>query len=171
MAHGASGASLRIYQKFLVISDSRPSVVASPLQFGLASMFALVAVSAVLVWLFIYVYPFGPLLAWFGAAILVARVALRTQSRPLGFACAVMFAFGILAVPIFAIEGHCVSPYQLKRIHVGSTAAEVKSVLGKPTAVTANPAGDDWMYSGSTWCQVSISFDSNDVVEFIEHDH
>ena len=140
-------------------------------RFSLKALFALVTASAVILWLYFSVYPFGPLLAWFGLSVLVAKVALHIQNRPVGFVCAVMFAFGILAIPIFVMNGHSVSPYRLKRIDIGSTAAEVESALGEPSSITADPDGDDWFYSGPTWCHVTVSFDPHGIVDYIDHDH
>lgn len=162
---------MKIFQRYLAISDSSPVETARPHQFSLTSLLALIAAAAVLIWLFVSVYPFGPLLAWFGAASLVAKFALKIQNRPLGFACAMMFAVGILAIPYFAIQGHCVSPYQLKRIHAGATTTDVISILGKPSSIEHGASGDDWRYSGRTWCLVTISFDSDGIVEAVEHDH
>lgn len=84
---------------------------------------------------------------------------------------AVMFALGVLTIPYFAVDGHCVSPYQLKRVHVGAKAFEVKSILGTPSSVEARGNGSDWLYAGPTWCHVIISFDSEGIVVDIEHDH
>ena len=140
-------------------------------RFSLTTLFGLVTASAVILWLYFSVYPFGPLLAWFGVCTLVAKVALHLQNRLLGFACAVMFAFGILSIPVFMLDSHAVSPYRLKRIHVGSTASQVEKALGAPSSITTDLAGDDWVYSGATWCIVTISFDADGIVDYIEHDH
>lgn len=154
---------------------TRTSDTIDPLQnaprFSLATLFGLVTASAIILWLFFFVYPFGPLLAWFGASTLVAKVALQIQNRLLGFLCAVMFALGILGIPFFVMGRHAVSPNQLKRIHVGATASQVESALGVPTSITTGSTGDDWVYSGATWCYVTISFDADGIVNYIDHDH
>ena len=140
-------------------------------RFSLASLFGLVTASAVILWLYFAVYPFGPLLAWFCAAAIVAVIARHLRNRSLGIACALMLGLGVLAVPYFMIEGHSVSPYLLERIHVGSNMADVESTLGSPSKITRDPTGDDWLYSGPTWCHVTISFDADGLVDYIDHDH
>ena len=140
-------------------------------RFSLTALFGLVTASSVILWLYFAVYPFGPLLAWFCAATIVGAIARHLRNRSLGIVCALMFGVGVLSVPYFMIDGHSVSPHLLERIHVGSTAAEVESILGAPSEITPDSSGDDWLYAGPTWCHVTISFDPDGVVDYIDHDH
>ena len=78
-----------------------------------------------------------------------------------------MMAIGLLAVPGFLMDGHAVSPYRLKRIKIGSTAAEVEAALGRPSSID----GDEWLYAGPTWRHVRISFNAEGLVDYIDHDH
>jgi len=82
-----------------------------------------------------------------------------------------MYAVGVFAVPYFVMQEHSVALYRLERVKLGSTVEDVRSVLGGPSSVAYRPNGDEWLYSGPTWCHVRISFDTNQVVDYIDHDH
>lgn len=138
---------------------------------SLTALFGLVTALAVILWLYFAIYPFGPLFAWFFTSAVVAVVARRLCNRTLGVASALILCLGVLAIPYFMMEGHSVSPYRLERIRVGSTAADVESALGSPSQITRDPTGEDWLYTSTTWCHVTISFDTNGIVDCMDHDH
>jgi len=140
-------------------------------RFTPTALIGLVVASVVICSLYFSIYPFGPLLAWFGCASVAALLAKHRQDRRLGITSAVMFLAGVLAIPSFVMHGHSVSPHRLERIRVGSLAADVESAIGSPSSVMHDTTGDDWLYSGPTWCHVTVSFDPNGIVDCIDHDH
>ena len=118
----------------------------------------------------ILLYPYGPLLAWFGIATCAFMLAIRFRESSLDIVCGVMLVVGVLSIPHIAMNGHPVPPDLLARIQVGSTATDVESVLGLPTSKVHNPSGDTWTYSGFTWRFVRILFDAKGIVNDVYYD-
>lgn len=145
-------------------------------RFSIAALFAWVAIVSILLALFVSFYPFGPLVAWLAAAgMIIAANRKYRNERPVapsnGFAIW-MIVVGLLALPFFTMEGHCVPPYRLERVEAGFSRSEVIKKLGKPSDVASLPGGgEEWCYSGFTWCIVRIKFDQDGSVEKVSHDH
>ena len=140
-------------------------------QLSLADIFALVAISATAFWLYTRAHPFGPLYAWLVVAAIVWLAGQRLEYPPCRIFAYAMITFGLLAIPSFAIDGHCVPPDRLKLLAEGDTMEEVTSAIGDPLEVSSAGDGKEWLYGGSTWCHVRIFFDQSGLVKRIEHDH
>lgn len=134
-------------------------------------LLGVVTTSAIVFWLYFNFYPFGTLLAWLLLAALGLVLGLRLDRGWLCGTAIGMFAFGMCSFPYFLMEGHSISPYRLKHVKLGVKAEIVRSILGSPTSIHRRPTGEEWTYSGMTWCYVKIAIDAQGTVTYVDHDH
>jgi len=78
---------------------------------------------------------------------------------------ATTLAAGVALYPVF--DGHPVTMHRLARVKTGMTKSDVVRILGEPSVRQSN----DWRYSGMTWCFVVVTFDKDERVVLVEHDH
>ncbi len=139
-----------------------------PNRFSLKYLFVLVAIAGIASWLVRSFYPLGPLYASLFITACAGGMALLRHRGPLARSCVLVFLIiGIVGVPTVTMTGHPVPISRLNRIQPGATKAEVQSLLGAPTRI----GGNDWVYSGSTWCYITIHFTPDGTVDFVDHDH
>jgi len=81
------------------------------------------------------------------------------------------FAILLILASWYVMNGHAVDISDLKKISPGDSSVHVHSVLGEADKVVVDLDGDQWTYSGPIWCQVTIDYDSNGMVESVVHDH
>ena len=84
---------------------------------------------------------------------------------------AILFAALLLLVPYFVMNGHAVSLTALSRLSESSTQHDVEQILGRPSNTYSTENGFVWVYSGQTWCIVTVVFKQNGMVDSIVHDH
>jgi uncharacterized lipoprotein len=71
----------------------------------------------------------------------------------------------------FLMEAHAVSIHRLSQIQIGTSEAKVESILGPPSLIMQSPYDNSWQYTGATWCNVTISFDANGLVDEVVQRH
>ncbi len=49
--------------------------------------------------------------------------------------------------------------------------AQVSDLLGSPTRVLTQAEGESWQYVGPAWCRVTVHFDHDARVMYVDHDH
>jgi hypothetical protein len=109
----------------------------------------------------------GAYYAWWFWAILVGLVAIGTGRALSAVVAMAMFAGGVLSGPVVYMSAHPVSMSQLSRVQIGMTEKEVHQTLGAPESAE----GGRWVYSGPTWCYVTIVFSDEGRVAEVIHDH
>lgn len=75
------------------------------------------------------------------------------------------------AVPAYVMNAHPVSIDSLSSVTTTSTETDVKTLLGEPTEINAAGANVVWVYSGLTWCIITVEFGPDGKVVSVEHDH
>lgn len=136
--------------------------------FSLKTLLLWVAVAATATWTYANFHPFGPLFA-FWCLVLGLGITNRLTKRIRG--PLLVFA-SLLSMPgclYLIMEGHPVSIHRLEQIQIGTPKSNVAKSLGRPHLISAD--GHEWTYVNRTWCHVSITFDENDKVSFLVHDH
>lgn len=83
----------------------------------------------------------------------------------------IFFAALLLLVPYFVMNGHAVNLTAISRLSATSTQHDVEQLLGRPSNTYATENGIVWVYSGSTWCMVTVVFKPNGMFDSIDHDH
>ncbi len=78
---------------------------------------------------------------------------------------------GMLMMPVVAISGHAVPIDRLELIQTGSSSDQVQLALGSPSDIEQVERGDVWLYSGPSWCHVTIHFGADGKVMYVDHDH
>ena len=140
-------------------------------RFALRTVFVGIAIAALSCWLIVTFHPFGPLLAWLFLPGCLATIAVCMRQRlPLVVACMILLV-GLFAFPVISMSGHPVSIRRLSHVHSGTTADRVRSLLGNPSKIHSSDDGDLWVYSGFTWCYITIHFAPDGTVAYIDHDH
>ena len=139
-------------------------------RFSLKFLFVVVAIVAIACWMIGSFYPFGTLYALLfitacggGMAVVKHRGSLAVLS---GLA---LLIIGGLGFDMVNKSGHPVPVDRINLIQPGTTKAEVEALLGTPTRIRRH--GHDWIYSGSTWCKVTIHYTTDGKVDFVDHDH
>ena len=140
----------------------------SPIRFSLRYLFALVAIASIASWLVGAFSPMGPILAMMFVTALCGGIAFVGRRDSVAGACAVGFVLlGIVCIPVVQMSGHPVPIAGLNRVRAGMPKSEVRTLLGNPTRIR----GHRWLYSGTTWCHVTIHFAADDRVDYVDHDH
>jgi hypothetical protein len=109
----------------------------------------------------------GAYYAWWFWAIVTGLVAVGTGRGLSAVVAMAMFAGGVLGWPVVYVSAHPVSMSRLGRVQIGMTEQEVHQALGSPASVE----GGRWVYSGPTWCYVTIVFSDEGRVAEVVHDH
>lgn len=140
-----------------------------PNRFSLKSLFMFVAIAGIASWLVGSFYPLGPVYALLFVTASTGVMALLKHRGSLAGLCVLVFflIIGLVGVPVATMSGHPVPIGRLNRVQPGTTEAEVQSLLGTPTRIR----GHKWMYSGSTWCYITIHFTPDGRVDYVDHVH
>ena len=141
------------------------------LRFSLRRLFLLVALTAFAFWIYSVAYPLGGALVWILFWAIVAWIGLRANRSKLAASAGLMVMFGVLALPVVAINGHAVPIRTLELVQTGDSTGTVRSMLGSPTSMRTSGDGTEWLYSGPTWCHVTIRFGDDHKVQYVSHDH
>ena len=94
--------------------------------------------------------------------------------RNVGFWLASIIAASVLSFIGFcayAMNGHPIPLKLINETTVGDSTETVFERLGTPSRVDSRETGESWVYSGMTWCYVTVYFDENGRVETVAHDH
>ena len=140
-------------------------------RFSLKSLLTYVAMLAIACWLYSTFHPLGIVYAWLLISALVGCVGVQKQSSWTLAVCTLMLLIGLFAFPTVTMLAHPVPIHRLSRIHHGSTADEVRALLGIPSSIGTSTTGETWGYSDVTWCMVRIRFDRDGKVVNVDHDH
>ena len=141
------------------------------MRFSLQRLFLLVALTALGFWIYSVAYPLGGALVWILAWTTIAWIGWRSARSKLSIVAGLMVMFGVLSLPIVAINGHAVPTRVLEQVRSGDSTEQVRSMLGNPDETHAAEQGTVWLYSGPTWCHVTIQFGEDDRVQYVAHDH
>ena len=86
-------------------------------------------------------------------------------------AASVLCFFGFCAYAMYAMNGHPIPLNLINATEVGDSTNTVLERLGTPSRIVSSETGDSWVYSGMTWCYVTVYFDEDGRVETVVHDH
>ena len=141
-------------------------------RFSLKYVFLYVAISAIACWLVVSFYPLGALYASLFVVVCFGGMAVWTRRDSLALLCGLLFLIiGLLGFPMVTMSAHPVPIHRLNRIGRGATAAEVESLIGKPSRIDSTTSGESWVYAGCTWCYITIQFTPDATVDSVVHDH
>lgn len=96
------------------------------------------------------------------------------MTRSIGFWLATIVAASVLCFfgfSAYAMNGHPVPLRLINETAVGDSTDAVLKRLGTPSRIVSRETGESWVYSGMTWCYVTVYFDDNGRVETVAHDH
>lgn len=93
------------------------------------------------------------------------------MSKHIKIGLVILCAALVVLVPYFVMNGHAVSLTALAQLSESSTQYDVEQFLGPPTNTYATEKGFVWVYSGSTWCIVTVAFKQDGTVDSMDHDH
>ena len=114
-------------------------------------------------------HPFVSL--WRRTLVMVRCVLVPNHRQRIIDVAVLMVIVGLVGFPMVAMTGHPVSLERLSHIHDGSSAEDVLTLLGTPSTVNLSDDGEIWIYSGVTWCFVTIQFSHDRTVIDVDHDH
>ncbi len=129
------------------------------------------AAAALAYWLLTTFHPFGLLYAWLLVITYAGWIGIRRHRQRIIDVAVLMVIVGLVGFPMVAMTGHPVSLERLSHIHDGSSAEDVLTLLGTPSKVDLSDDGEIWIYSGVTWCFVTIQFSHDRTVVDVVHDH
>lgn len=139
-------------------------------RFSLKFLFVVVAMVAIVCWLIRMADPSATLYTVLLVTACGGGMALAKNRRSLAaLSGCVLLIIWILGFEMISMSGHPVPLDRLNRIQPGTTKAKVQSLLGAPTRIRRR--GRAWIYSGTTWCNVTIRFTTDGKVDYVDHDH
>ena len=141
------------------------------IRFSLRRLLWLVALTALAFWVYRVAYPVGGSLVWILLWASLAWIGFRSNRNRIAAFAGMMVMFGVLTLPVVAINGHAVPLRTLEKVKTGDSADTVRSMLGRPVAIRVSADGTKWLYSGPTWCHVTIQFGGDNRVQYVAHDH
>ena len=94
---------------------------------------------------------------------------IRFITYCLGILAVVFFCFMVTSV--YLMNAHALPIKSIEMTQVGQSTEDVMSRLGSPSRIDKSESGESWVYSGMTWCYVTVYFDNDGLVESVDHDH